>query len=76
MKIHHLISDAWSCSKIGTSLIEYIDSKINNIDFEENVKPSYIEYINSENEYKICAICCSVKFQFVSSSKYILAAVI
>ena len=52
MKIHHLISDAWSCSKIGTSLIEYIDSKINNIDFEENVKPSYIEYINSENEYK------------------------
>ena len=24
MRIHHIISDAWSCSKIGTQLISYL----------------------------------------------------
>ncbi len=47
MKVNHIISDAWSCSKIGTQLVNVLE---NNLDDEE--KPSYIEFINSENEYK------------------------
>lgn len=52
MKIHHIISDAWSCSKIGTSIIEYIESKLNKTEFVTEIKPSYVEYIKSEKEYE------------------------
>ncbi len=51
MKIHHIISDAWSCSKIGTYLIDYIEKISNNENFEEKQFPSYIEYIKKEEEY-------------------------
>ncbi len=52
MKIHHIISDAWSCSKIGTDIVNFLNSKINNKEFIEESRPSYIEYINSEREYE------------------------
>lgn len=52
MKTHHLISDAWSCSKIGSMLIEYIDKKSKNEEIDDTTpSPSYIEYIKSEEEY-------------------------
>lgn len=49
MRINHIISDAWSCSKIGTQLINILENKS---EISDN-KPSYIEFINSENEYKL-----------------------
>lgn len=52
MKIHHIISDAWSCSKIGTSLIDYIEKKSNGEEIEDELKPSYIEFIQKEEEYE------------------------
>ncbi len=53
MRIHHIIADAWSCSKIGTQLIQYMENTdgSNNEEIEKS-KPSYIEYINSEKEYE------------------------
>ena len=50
MRIHHIISDAWSCSKIGTYIIQVLESYNNDVEVEN--LPSYIEYIASENEYK------------------------
>lgn len=52
MKIHHIISDAWSCSKIGTSLIDYMEKKSNNEELNDELKPSYIEFIKKEEEYE------------------------
>lgn len=51
MRSHHIISDAWSCSKIGNQLINYLENKAESL--EENNIPSYIEFITAENEYKI-----------------------
>lgn len=53
MKIHHIISDAWSCSKIGTQLVEYIEKKTNNEEINDELRPSYIEFVNSEKEYEM-----------------------
>lgn len=52
MKIHHIISDAWSCSKIGTQLIEYMEKKKNYEEIIEEVKPSYVEFAQKEIEYE------------------------
>lgn len=52
MKVHHIISDAWSCGKIGTQLINYIEKTLNNETLEDELKPSYIDFINSEIEYE------------------------
>ena len=47
MKIHHMIADAWSCAQIGTQLIEYLESGI-----DTGNKPSYIDFIRSESDYR------------------------
>lgn len=52
MKIHHIISDAWSCSKIGTQLIEYIEKKQNHEEIVETEQPSYIDFIKNEITYE------------------------
>lgn len=52
MRVHHIISDAWSCSKIGTDIVNFLSAKLNNEEFIEENRPSYIEYINSEKEYE------------------------
>ncbi len=51
MKIHHIISDAWSCSLIGTKLISLYDNYIEKQKSDEKLPPSYIDYIKSEQEY-------------------------
>lgn len=51
MKVHHIISDAWSCSKIGTSLINYMENSTNEVKLEDEINPSYVEFIQKEEEY-------------------------
>ena len=48
LKIHHIISDAWSCSKLAMQLIDYIESNGN---ISEDNKNSYVDFINSQEEY-------------------------
>ncbi|MDD6244163.1 MAG: amino acid adenylation domain-containing protein [bacterium] len=51
LKIHHLISDAWTLGFVSNAIIKnYSAIKNNSIVETENV-PSYIDYINSETEY-------------------------
>lgn len=50
VKLHHLVSDAWTFGNVATGLAEYIDMFTNNLDEEIN-KPSYIDFINAEKEY-------------------------
>lgn len=52
MKIHHIICDAWSCSKIGSQLVDFIEKKSNNEEISDELKPSYFEFVNSEKEYE------------------------
>ncbi|MDD3303554.1 MAG: amino acid adenylation domain-containing protein [Clostridia bacterium] len=52
MKVHHIISDAWSCSRIGTQLIEFMESESNQENSTDELKPSYLEFIESEKEYE------------------------
>lgn len=52
MKIHHIISDAWSCSKIGTAMIHYMEKRRRNEPVEEIRNPSYLTYIELEHEYE------------------------
>lgn len=47
-KLHHIISDAWSFGNIGTQIIDHLEDN----DVTDNKKPSYIDYIKSEDEYK------------------------
>lgn len=50
LKSHHLICDAWSVSKMATQLAYIYEAILNNEDFND-VKPSYIDFINAEHEY-------------------------
>lgn len=53
MCIHHIISDAWSCSKIVKSLTETLETiGTRNENSEEKIVPEYTEYIEKEEEYK------------------------
>lgn len=52
MSVHHIISDAWSCSKIGDQLLNTIENYSLKVEDEFEEQPSYIEYINSEVEYE------------------------
>ncbi len=47
---HHLISDACTFALIGNEIAKIYYNLLNNIN-EEYYFPSYLEYINSENEY-------------------------
>lgn len=51
-KIHHIISDAWTVVQIGNQILEYYRDLKNGIEVSRDKKPSYIEYIQSEQEYK------------------------
>ncbi len=50
VKLHHLISDAWSFSNVATELAEYIDIFTKSEEILDS-KPSYIDFIESEKEY-------------------------
>ncbi len=51
LNIHHLISDAWTMGLVVNEVIDFYNSIINNIEISNELNPSYIEYIESENEY-------------------------
>ena len=48
---HHLISDAWTAGIVVNEIIDYYNALINKDIISDEQKPSYIEYINSENNY-------------------------
>jgi len=50
VKLHHLVSDAWTFGNVATSLAEYVDLLTENRE-EEITKPSYVDFIKSEQEY-------------------------
>jgi len=52
IKIHHLISDAWTMVLLTNSILEYYTLLKNGESICENMKPSYLEYILKEEEYK------------------------
>lgn len=51
IKMHHLISDAWSMSIVGNDIIEYYSLFKNNGEIDLSMKPSYIDFILKENDY-------------------------
>lgn len=57
LKCHHLVSDAWSVSKMGTALA-YIYENLSNGKTDLEKQPSYIDFIQEEKNY-------------ISSDKYI-----
>ena len=50
IKLHHVISDAWSMAIVLSKVIEYYDALKNNEELEVEI-PSYTLFINSEKEY-------------------------
>ena len=50
VKLHHLVSDAWTFGNVATELGEYIDM-FSGKESILNEKPSYIDFIESEKEY-------------------------
>jgi len=50
VKLHHLVSDAWTFGNVATSLAEYIDLFTENRE-DEISKPSYVDFIEAEQEY-------------------------
>ena len=52
LKMHHVISDAWSYSKIIDQFVKNYESLEKTGNVIEDEVPSYISYINSTEEYK------------------------
>lgn len=50
LKMHHIISDAWTFMQITSQLINLYNQMLSKGTMELNV-PSYLEFINSEKEY-------------------------
>lgn len=57
-KIHHLISDGWSIIHATNEIMRYYTLLENGESLEEEIKPSYIEFIEKEAEYET-----SLKFE-------------
>ena len=51
VNVHHIISDAATLSFVGTEIMDVYSKLIENKEIEQKTF-SYIDYINSENEYK------------------------
>ena len=52
VKMHHLVSDAWTMSIVGNSIVEYYYALKNGTPVEAENKPTYLDYIIKENEYR------------------------
>lgn len=52
LNIHHLISDAWTLGFVSNEIIKTYSHLKNNLYTEQNSNFSYLEFINSESEYK------------------------
>lgn len=50
VKLHHIISDAWTLGQVANQLVKMYNNALNNIEEECNV-PSYLDFVASENEY-------------------------
>lgn len=50
LKVHHIVSDAWSISKLGTDLSIIYEGLLNGT-YESCERPSYEEYITEEEKY-------------------------
>ena len=51
VSIHHIIGDAWTSGLIVSGIMDIYGSLLNNNQLNENIKVSYIDYINSEKNY-------------------------
>ncbi len=51
IKCHHLISDAWSMSLLGSQVMVYYSNLKNGTEISNDDNPSYIKFINSEHSY-------------------------
>ncbi len=51
VSIHHLISDSWTLGLIVKEIMKNYSDLLNNT-YEEQIKPSYLNYIQAENDYK------------------------
>lgn len=58
IKIHHLISDAWSMTLMGTEITDFYYALKEGKETEKELFPSYLAHIKHEKEYEI-----SVKYQ-------------
>lgn len=52
LKMHHIVSDAWSYAKIIEQFVKYYTSLENSQIIDEINVPSYIEFVNTTLEYK------------------------
>ena len=52
LKCHHLISDAWSTSLLGNQIMSYYSDIKKGIEVTAANNPSYLDYIEIENDYK------------------------
>lgn len=50
IKLHHIVSDAWTFGQIANQLLKMYNDSLDNVN-EENIIPSYIEFIEAEKEY-------------------------
>lgn len=50
-KLHHSIADAWSLTLIADNILDYYLRIKNNGKINDQIKPSYIDYLTTENEY-------------------------
>lgn len=48
---HHLISDAWTAGLVVNEIMEYYEKIIKGEEVSKSLNPSYVDYINTENEY-------------------------
>ena len=48
---HHLISDAWTAGLVVNEIMGYYEALLKQEPISDELNPSYLEYIQSENEY-------------------------
>lgn len=51
MNVHHLIGDSWSLGLIAKDIARIYSELLSN-NYKSQLQPSYINYINAENDYK------------------------
>lgn len=51
IKFHHIIGDAWTISLLGTQTMENYKKLKEGINHADEMKPSYLDYLKSEQDY-------------------------
>lgn len=52
LKVHHIISDIWSSTLIIKQVLENYYKILNNLELPSELKPSYLEFLQSEQRYQ------------------------